>query len=89
MIEYDVISKIITTKMIQFVKKLKNDLKLNDFLYISLNQLEHTESISSMTESQAQSLQSMRAREQNREHRARGLALKSGLSIPFLAFFTH
>ena len=31
--------------------------------------------------SRAQSLQNMRAREQNREHRARGLALKSGLII--------
>ena len=55
MIKYDVISKIITTKMIQFVKKLKNDSKLDNFMYISLNQLEHTESISSMTESQPSS----------------------------------
>ena len=31
--------------------------------------------------SRAQSSQNMRAREQNREHRARGLALKSGLLI--------
>ena len=31
--------------------------------------------------SRAQSMQNMRAREQNREHRARGLALKSGLEI--------
>ena len=52
MIIYDVILTLITTKMIQFVKKLKNDSKLDDFSCISLNQLEHTESIPSMTESQ-------------------------------------
>ena len=52
MIIYDVILTLITTKMIQFVKKLKNDSKLDDFSCISLNQLEHTESILSMTESQ-------------------------------------
>ena len=38
--------------MIQFVKKSKNDSELVDFSYISLNQLEHFESIPSMTESQ-------------------------------------
>ena len=35
----------ITTKMIQFVKKSKSDSKLDDFSNISLNQLERFESI--------------------------------------------
>ena len=34
MIIYDVILKIITTKIIQFVKKSKNDSKLDDFSFL-------------------------------------------------------
>ena len=37
--------KIITTKMIKFVEKSKNDSKLDDFSNISLYQLERFESI--------------------------------------------
>ena len=35
----------ISTKLIQFLKKSKNDSKLDDFSNMSLNQLEHFESI--------------------------------------------
>ena len=82
MITYDVTLKIITTKLIQFVKKSKNDSKLDDFSYI-LSISFSTLNLSHQWQraSRAQSLQNMRAREQNREHRARGLALKSGLII--------
>ena len=68
--------------MIQFVKKSKNDSKLDDFF-----QIFHSFSLNALNPSlwerafRAQSLQNMRAREQNREHRAGRLALKSVLVI--------
>ena len=67
--------------MVQLVKQ-SNSSQPDNFLNILLNQLVRSESLSKRVRAcRAQSSQNMRAREQNREHRARGLALKSGLNF--------
>ena len=67
--------------MVQLMKQ-SNSSQPDNFLNILLNQLVRSESLSKRERAcRAQSSQNMRAREQNREHRARGLALKSGLVI--------
>ena len=75
--------------MVQLVKQ-SNSSQPDNFLNILLNQLVRSESLSKRVRAcRAQSSQNMRAREQNREHRARGLALKSGLVTNAYNFFPH
>ena len=75
--------------MIRQVKQ-SNSSKLDDFSNILLNQFERFKPFSIRERAcRAQSSQNMRAREQNREHWARGLALKSGLEITAFFFTGH
>ena len=77
---YDVMIEWSLQRWFSLWKKSKNDWNLDNFSFF------HSISLSTLIPShqwqrvsRAQSSQNMRAQELNREHRARGLALKSGL----------